>query len=189
MPSAGNAEIRVRGTSVKNLVQFVHAELTAEQLNKVHSQLRADEVALLNSTILAVDEFPLSLVNRYTELAALAKGEEAFRFGYRAGHMGAEQSLTGAHRMILLVTSTDYALKNAPLLWTRIYSGGDMEVEKTPTGAVIRVKHFPANHAGCGRITGFFELVAQSVKKGSQTSHTSCAARHDPVCEWTFVWK
>lgn len=82
MASGAASGVRVRGTPVKNLVQFVRDELTPAQMGVLLGQLPPEGATIFEKTILANAEFPLGLVNRVTELAAMAKGEDVFHFGF-----------------------------------------------------------------------------------------------------------
>ena len=184
-----DSHVRVRGTPVKNLVRFVEKELPPALVADVLSKLRPEDAQRFRGMILANEEYPLETVNRFTELAALAKSEDLFSFAHRAGRFSANLSLNGAYNMILMVTTVDYALRNAHVLWARVYTGGALTTEKRTNGATIRATAFPSHTASCGRITGFFEVIAESVQKNVRTSHSSCVAKGDPVCEWSFIWR
>ena len=42
--------------------------------------------------------------------------------------------------------------------------------------------------AGCGRITGWFTLIAERSTKNPRVSHKTCGARGDAECAWEFHW-
>jgi hypothetical protein len=181
------SEVMVKGTPVNALVSFVTAELRPEQLASVLAQMPPEEAASFHGDQLASALVPLSAVNRYTLLAATAKAEAVSGFARRAGRYGAEQGTRTVYKFILMLVSGESALRAAPSMWRRVYDGGRLEVVAVPGGGRLTVRDFPAEPASCGRITGWFELIAERVVKGSRTTH-SCRCDGAAECSWDFTW-
>ena len=182
-------QVHVKAVPVNGLVQFVRSELSEEAVRNVERRLEAD-AQWFTGRLLAHQVVPLDLVNRYTTLAAGERGEEVKSFARRAGRFGAELGLKSVYRFILAVLSIDYVLRKATFMWTRVYDGGRMNVETTgDRRARITVTEFPADPAGCGRITGWFDTIGE--RAGAKTlrcSHSRCMAEGAPECVWDFQW-
>ena len=179
----------IKAVPVNGLVQFVERELTPEQLASVTSQLGAD-ARWVSGHVLATDMVPISVVNRFTELAASAKKEPVKSFAKRAGRYGAELGLKSVYKFIMAVMSIDYVLRKAPFMWSRVYDGGTMVVEQTAGRAKIRVTEFPSNEALCARVTGWFEVIGEKAgAKELRCVHSACAAEGAGECVWDFAWR
>lgn len=183
-------EVNLKGTPINGLVEFVMKELTSQQYQDVLARLPADHQKYFGGHVLAHELVPVSIVNKFTEYAAEAKKESLKAFARRAGRYGAEIGLKTVYKFVLLVLSIDSVLKKAPLMWTRVYDGGVISVESGDGTAGITVTEFPSHPAVCGRITGWFEVIAERAgAKDIRLVHDSCAAEGAKVCHWKFVWR
>src|SRR5207244_4298045 len=128
---------------------------------EVRAQM-GDDARWFTGHVLATDVVPLDKVNRFTALAAEKKKEPVRLFARRAGRFGAEIGIKSVYKFILAVLSIEHVLRKAPFMWTRVYDGGTITVE-TPGNnlARIHVTDFPAHEAGCGRISGWFEVIGE----------------------------
>jgi len=182
--------VHVKAVPVNGLVEFVTRELTPEQLSDVRAQL-GDDAKWFTGHVLAHDVVPLDKVNRFTTLAAEKKKEPLKVFAKRAGRYGAEIGIKSVYKFILAILSIEHVIRKAPFMWTRVYDGGEIKVE-TPgdNRAKIRVTNFPAHEAGCGRITGWFELIGEKAgAKELRCFHASCMAEGAPECVWDMAWR
>jgi hypothetical protein len=182
------AEVMMMGTPVNGLSSFVRQELTAKQLADVEAQLRPEEAAFFTGQLLATARVPLALVDRFTSLAAQAKGQTVEEFAHRAGRFGAELGFTTVYKIITALVSPQSMFRAAPSFWHRIYDGGTLVVDAKDTSATVRLRDFPASRATCGRITGWIEVIGSRAAKGTRVQHTACAAKGDPQCVWDFDW-
>ncbi len=183
-------DVNIKGTPINGLYEFVRKELSPQQLQDVISKIPEDKRKYFTGHVLAHDLAPLPVVNQFTELAALAKGEALKSFARRAGRYGAEIGIKTVYKFVLMVLSVEAVLKKAPLMWTRVYDGGVISVEAAETTARIRVTEFPSHPAVCGRITGWFEVIGERCgARDLAVLHESCAAEGGKECVWKFQWK
>ncbi len=182
-------EARVKATPVNGLVDFVSKDLTPEQFRQVLDNLPEEERRWFSGHVLAHELVPLGPVNRFTVLAAAAKGEPIQQFAHRAGRHGAEQGLKTVYKFVMMVLSPQAVLKKAPLMWTRVYDTGVIEVESENNSARVHLRDFPSEEAGCGRVTGWFELMGErSGARNLRIQHALCMARSDAECRWDIQW-
>jgi hypothetical protein len=183
-------DVNVKATPVIALSEFVRKELTPSQFESVISGLPPEERRFFTEKLLAQDTVPLQAVNRFTRLAAEARGESAPQFAHRAGRYGAEAGLKTVYKFIMSLLSLQSVFKTAPLMWKRVYDGGELHVEPRDDSATITLRDFPSDPAGCGRITGWFELIGEKAgAKELQTTHPVCMSEGAEVCRWEFTWK
>jgi hypothetical protein len=183
-------EVNLKGVPINGLVEFVRKELTPQQFQDVLERLPADQRKYFSGHVLAHELIPLSIVNTFTEYAAQAKNEPLKAFARRAGRYGAEIGLKTVYKFVLLVLSIDSVLKKAPLMWTRVYDGGVINVESGDGRARITATEFPSHPAVCGRITGWFELIGERAgAKDMRVVHDSCVAEGGKACHWSATWK
>jgi hypothetical protein len=182
-------QVHVKAVPVNGLSQFVARELTPEQLRKVLDQMGAD-AHYFSGHVLATDQVPLQLVNRFTTLAADEKKEPLKAFGKRAGRFGAELGLKSVYKFIFTVLSIDFVLKKAPFMWSRVYDSGTLEVESGQNKAKIRLRNFPSEVAGCARATGWFELIGERAgARDLVCTHSGCIGEGGRECVWDFAWR
>jgi hypothetical protein len=183
-------EVNLKGTPINGLVEFVKSELSPQQYLDVLAKIPAEQQKYFSGHMLAHELVPVSVVNKFTELAAEERKEPLKAFAKRAGRYGAEIGLKTVYKFLLLVLSIEGVLKKAPLMWTRVYDGGVIAVESGDGKASITVTEFPAHPAVCGRITGWFEVIGERAgAKELRLVHDSCVAEGGKVCRWSFTWK
>ncbi|MHB0970389.1 MAG: hypothetical protein ACYC7A_17485 [Thermoanaerobaculia bacterium] len=181
-------DVQVKATPVNGLATFVSSQLTTAELQAVLAKLPPDQTKYFTGRLLASEQVPLSAVNRFTTLAAQAKNEPVKEFAYRAGVYGATEGLKTVYKFILMMLSIDFALKKAPLMWTRVYDSGIIEVESGDGSATITVKDFPADEAGCARIEGWFETIGKQAGAKDIKIRHHCRLAGAPQCKWDFTW-
>src|SRR5258708_1573213 len=174
-----------KGSPVRSLQKFIDTDLTPEQRDAVFRSLPA-EYARLRQPILATETVPVHMLNRLTEEAAKAKGEPVEKFARRAGREAASDAVKGIYRFFALVLTPSALLGKASQMWQSLYNRGELRVEEqTDKSARISLLTFPSELAGCSRITGWIERLAEITgAKNVVISHTQCAAKGAKWCEW-----
>ena len=182
--------VTVKGSPVRSFQKFIDAELTHEQKNAVLERLPAEFAARFRAPILATETVPVHLLNRVTEEAARAKGEPLEAFARRAGREAAGDAVKGIYRFFALVLTPAALLGKASQMWSSLYNRGEMRVdEQTETSARIRILNFPSEAAGCGRVTGWIERMAElTAVKDIKVEQTQCFAKGATCCEWRLSW-
>lgn len=182
-------QIHVKAVPVNGLAQFASKELTPEQLQSVLAAMGPD-ARYFTGHLLATEQVPLPIVNRFTNTAAAAKGEPVKSFGKRAGRFGAELGLKTVYKFIFTILSIEFVLKKAPFMWSRVYDGGVVDVESGHNRAKITLRNFPSEVPGCARATGWFELIGERAgAKDIVCNHSVCMAEGGKECVWDFNWK
>jgi uncharacterized protein (TIGR02265 family) len=181
--------VTVKGSPVRSLQKFIDTDLTPQQRDAVFRGLPA-EYARLRQPILATETIPVHMLNRLTEEAAKAKGEPVEKFARRAGREGASDAVKGIYRFFALVLTPPALLSKASQMWQSLYNRGELRVEEqSDKGARISLVNFPSEPAGCSRITGWIERLAEITgAKNVIVTQTQCAARGGKCCEWTVKW-
>ncbi|HET7433851.1 MAG TPA: hypothetical protein VFN10_03965 [Thermoanaerobaculia bacterium] len=182
--------VTVKGSPVRSLQKFIDANLGAEQKEAVFRSLPPEYAARFRSPILATETVPVHMLNRFTEEAAKAKGEAVEAFARRAGHEAASDAVKGIYRFFALVMTPPALLGKASQMWSSLYNRGELRVEdQTSTSARIRLVNFPSEAAGCSRVTGWIERMAQLTGvKDVRVEQTHCFAKGAPQCEWIVRW-
>lgn len=178
----------VKATPVNSLAAFVRTRLGDSATDSLLAELGDDAPRLFSGHLLAHEQVPLSLVNEFTTRAAEAHREAVETFAQAAGRFGAEQGLKSVYKFIMVLLSPESVLKAAPLMWKKVYDSGEMTVEAENRKARIHVRNFPADPAGCNRITGWFEVIGQKTADSMQVSHDRCRMAGADECSWSFVW-
>jgi predicted hydrocarbon binding protein len=76
-------------------------------------------------------------------------------------------------------------------MWSSLYNRGELKVEdQTSNSARIRLLNFPSEAAGCARITGWMERMAELTgAKHVSVQQTQCFAKGGTNCEWIVRWQ
>src|SRR5438105_10108425 len=182
--------VTVKGSPVRSLQKFIEKELTPAQRESVFRAVPGDFAARLRGPILPTETIPVSVLNQLTEEAARAKGEPVEQFARRAGREAAADAVKGIYRFFALVLTTTALLSRASQMWSSLYNRGEMRVEnQTDRGATIKLTNFPSEVAGCARITGWIERMAELTGvKDVRIQQTQCYAKGGPHCEWSITW-
>lgn len=183
--------VLVKGSPVRSLQKFIDAELTPQQKEAALAALPPDFAAKLRTPILATESIPVHMLNRFTEEAARAKGEPVEAFARRAGREAAAEAIKGIYRFFALVLTPPALLSKASNMWSSLYNKGEMVVDRqTESGARIRLANFPSEVAGCARITGWLERMAELTGvKDVKVVQTDCYTKGAPACQWDLTWK
>lgn len=183
--------VTVKGSPVRSLQKFIDAELTPEQREQVFRNLPPEYAARFRSPVLATETVPVHMLNRFTEEAAKAKGEAIEAFARRAGREAASDAVKGIYRFFALVMTPPALLGKASQMWSSLYNRGEMRVdEQSDHSARIRIANFPSEVAGCSRVTGWIERMAELTGvKNIRVEQTQCFSKGAPCCEWKLSWQ
>ncbi len=178
-----------KGTILKSLVKFIEQDLSAEQKTKLFEMLSADDAALARGRVLSSQFVPEAMLNRLTDSAAKAKGEDIDRFGVRAGLAELADSI-GVYRFLLVVLTPNALLSKASSFWGSVHNRGTMVVlEHSDNHARVQLKDFPSERPHCARLTGWFQGLAEMTKvKNISIRHDKCMTRGAEHCEWIMRW-
>jgi V4R domain len=183
--------VTVKGSPIRSLLKFLEAELSAQQRDEVMRTLSPADATRLR-TILPTETLPVHILNQLTEAAARAKGESVESFAIRAGKSAAADAVRGVWRLFALVLRRPTALLNrASVMWHSLYSQGELQVKSsTDHSANIRLASFPSELAGCSRMTGWIEGLAEMTGvKNVRVRQVQCRAKGAAACEWEIQWE
>ena len=182
--------VTVKGSPVRSLQKFIDSELTPGQRESLFSVLPAEYGTRFRSPVLATETVPVHMLNRFTEEAAKLKGETVDAFARRAGREAAGEAVKGIYRFFALVMTPPALLSKAGHMWSSLYNRGELRVEEqTDKSARIRLHNFPSEAAGCARVTGWIERMAELTGvKNISVQQTHCYAKGAPSCEWNLKW-
>lgn len=182
--------VTVKGSPVRSLQKFIDAELNPEQRDIVFRALPAEYAARFGKPVLATETVPVHMLNRITEEAARAKGETVEVFARRAGREAAGDAVKGIYRFFALVMTPPALLSKAGQMWSSLYNRGELRVEEqTDKSARLRLNNFPSEIAGCSRVTGWIERMAELTGvKNVKIEQTKCFAKGGASCEWNLTW-
>ena len=182
--------VTVKGSPVRSLQKFIDSELSPDQREAVFRSLPAEYASRFRAPILATETVPVHMLNRFTEEAAKAKGETVEAFATRAGRDAAGDAVKGIYRFFALVMTPPALLGKAGQMWSSLYNRGELRVEdQTDHSARIRLANFPSEPAGCARVTGWIERMAELTGvKDVTVQQTQCYAKGGQACEWNVKW-
>ncbi len=183
--------VTVKGSPVRSLQRFIDAELTPDQRDTVLRNLPPEYGTRFRAPVLATETVPVHMLNRFTEEAAKAKGEPVDTFARRAGREAAGDAVKGIYRFFALVMTPPALLGKASQLWSSLYNRGELRVdEQGERSARIRLLNFPSELAGCSRVTGWIERMAELTGvKNIKVEQTQCFAKGGECCEWKLSWQ
>ena len=187
---AVDMSVTVKGSPVRSLQKFIDSQLSPEQREQVFRALPPDYASRFRAPILATETIPVHVLNLFTEEAAKSKGEPVDQFARRAGREAAGDAVKGIYRFFALVLTPPALLSKASQMWSSLYNRGELKIDQqTEKGARIRLMNFPSEAAGCARITGWIERMAELTGvKNVQVEQTGCFAKGAPHCEWNVKW-
>ena len=182
--------VTVKGSPVRSLQKFIDSELNPDQRETVFRALPAEYATRFRTPILATETVPVHMLNRFTEEAAKARGESLDAFARRAGREGASDAVKGIYRFFALVMTPPALLGKAGQMWSSLYNRGELQVlDQTDNSARIVLAGFPSEPAGCSRITGWIERMAELTGvKNVKVEQTKCFAKGAASCEWSVTW-
>jgi len=183
-------DVTVKGSPVRSLQKFIERELTPTQRDEALRSVPGEFAQRLRGPILPTETIPVHLLNQLTEAAARLRGEPVEQFARRAGREGASDAVRGIYRFFALVLTPAALLSKASNMWKALYNRGDLHVsDQTDHGATVQLLDFPSEIAGCSRVTGWIERMAELTgAKDVRIQQTQCYAKGAPHCEWSITW-
>ena len=187
---AVDESVTVKGSPVRSLQKFIDAQLTPEQREIVFRALPPEFASRFRNPILATETIPVHALNVFTEESAKARSEPVDQFARRAGREAASDAVKGIYRFFALVMTPPALLSKASQMWSSLYNRGELKVDdQTSNSARIRLVNFPSEPAGCARITGWMERMAELTgAKNVNVQQTQCFAKGAANCEWVVRW-
>ena len=182
--------VTVKGSPVRSLQKFIERELTAFQRDELLRSLPDDFALRMRGPILPTETIPVHLLNQLTETAAKLKGEALDPFARRAGREAASDAIKGIYRFFVMIMTPASLLPKASQMWRAVYNRGDLHIQdQTGHSATVQLLDFPSEVAGCARITGWIERLAELTgAKNVRINQTQCYAKGAPHCEWSITW-
>jgi uncharacterized protein (TIGR02265 family) len=182
--------VTVKGSPVRSLQKFIEAELAPEQRDTVFRQLPQEYAVRFRAPILATETIPVHMLNRFTEEAARARGEDVEQFARRAGREAASDAVRGVYRFFARVLTPPALLSKASMMWSSLYNRGELVVDQqTDNSARLRLLDYPTEAVNCARLTGWMERMAELTGARDITvEQTQCFAKGAPHCEWMLKW-
>src|SRR5438874_11602378 len=174
--------VTVKGSPVRSLQRFIDAQLSADQREQVFRALPPEFASRFRNPILATETIPVHALNVFTEESAKARSEPVDQFARRAGREAASDAVKGIYRFFALVMTPPALLSKASQMWSSLYNRGELKVDdQTDGGARIRLMNFPSEAAGCARITGWIERMAELTgAKNVKVNQGTCFAKGQP---------
>lgn len=182
--------VTVKGSPVRSLQKFLDGALSPQQREQMFAALPPEYAKRFATPVLATETVPVHSLNRLTEEAARVLNEPLDSFARRAGREAAGDAVKGVYRFFALVLTPPALLSKASQMWSSLYNRGQLLVAKqTGNSATIRLENFPSELAGCSRVTGWLERMAELTgAKNVSVTQTECAARGGKVCQWDLKW-
>jgi hypothetical protein len=182
--------VTVKGSPVRSLQKFIESNLTDAQRDAVFAALPPEYATRFRTPILATETLPVHMLNRFTEESARVAGEPLDAFARRAGREAAGDAVKGIYRFFALVLTPPALLSKASQMWSSLYNRGELQVvEQTANSATIRLANFPSELAGCSRLTGWIERMAELTRAKNVTiTQVQCFAKGAKNCEWKLKW-
>jgi V4R domain len=182
--------VTVKGSPVRSLQKFIERELNPQQRDEVLRTVPKEFADRMRGAILPTETIPVHYLNQMTEMGAKLKGETLDQFARRAGREAAGDAVKGIYRFFVLVLTPAALLGKASQMWKALYNRGDLRVtEQTGHGATVQLLDFPSELAGCSRVTGWIERMAELTgAKDVRIQQTQCYAKGAPHCEWSITW-
>jgi hypothetical protein len=183
--------VTVKGSPVRSLQKFIQADLSPQQREAVYGRLPPEYAARFSGPILPTETIPVHMMNVFTEEAARAKGEPLEQFARRAGCQAADDAVKGIYRFFAMVLTPAALLSKGGQMWKALYNRGKLRVDdQTSNSARISLIDFPSELAGCSRMTGWIERMAQLTNAADlKIEHTRCFAKGGANCEWRISWR
>ncbi len=184
--------IEVKGTPVRAMASFIQKRLTPDQKARVVRTLPPQAADLLSRrSILPVETFPVTALNRITEAAARESGTPVEKFAHEAGRAAADEAIHGIWKLAAALVTPTTLLAKGSRLWSSVYSRGRLDVQQSDDHhAVVTLHDFPVEPVCCARITGWFNRLFELTRaKNIRIEQVECFSKGAAACKWTFRWE
>lgn len=181
--------MRIKGTSIASLLDFLEAEYGATRTREFVSTLDLNLKKRCEGVILASAFYPVE------ELETLARrAREHFgadhTFFERSGAHNAAFGLAGVHQALLARKSPLDFLRAAERAWGQFIDEGGVDATQVGEGKVrLRIEGLKGSEIRCARQTGFLRRALELAgAQGLTVAKAACTLKNQPFCEWNIAW-
>lgn len=186
MDTAGEA----RGINLKTDWEVVLSKYGKEGLEKLEAKMAELGYPVKYNEIRTMDFYPVGL-----DVLSILSIKEVFNLGdQELKELGAAAVKFSLFLKVLIkyFPSLNLLAKEAPKVWRKHYSIGDLEMVETnekERRAVLRIKNFGSHPAQCANLQGYFSKILQMAVKAPVTcEETKCTFRGDAYHEFVIKW-
>jgi uncharacterized protein (TIGR02265 family) len=184
--------ISVKGSVLRTRLALVDELAPLDGRKRVLARLRPNEREALTS-LLASAWYPFELGKRLDEAIVQVLGGGQAEFFETLGEASAEKNLGpgGVHRAFLVPGDPQAFLAKAPLIYSRYYSEGRREYEKTgEREAVLTTRDAETFSApDCLTVVGWYRRALEMCGAASpRVVEEECRAKGGAVCRYRMSW-
>jgi predicted hydrocarbon binding protein len=181
-----------KGTVLLGTIRFLRESFGDEGLQKIYARLDSEERERLESPFLPSVWYPLSFLLNIMRSAKAEFGASVPDLYSQMGRASADFALSSVYSMVFKISSTQWIISRAAVVFASYYDTGKMGVVENGKGfAILEVSNFaePAPElcerirAWCGRV------LEQCGEKTVKVEHIQCRCRGDSICRFSAKWR
>ncbi len=184
--------MKVKGTSFKSALSFVKQKFGEDKLALVLAGLETSDRALLSKTILVSDWYPFRLYGNFLTALDKTLGKGDGKLSRECGRFDAEFDLNTVYKAFYKMTSPQFIIGNAPLVWKAYFNAGRVEIDKHGTqGINFRIRDTDEYAPMvCREMEGWLERTVE-LSGGRQVvaKEIHCRAQGAAYCEYSIKWQ
>jgi len=183
-------EGEARGINLKTDWEVILSKYGKEGLEKLEAKMAELGYPVKYNEIRTMDFYPVGL----DALSVLSIKEVFDLDDQELKELGAAAVKFSLFLKILIkyFPSLNLLAKEAPKMWRKHYSVGDLEVVETnekEKRAVLRIKNFSFHPSQCANLQGYFSKILEMAVKAHVTcAETKCTFRGDAYHEFVIKW-
>jgi len=185
-------KLKFKGAGWKPIIEFVKVTFGEEGFNRVLESVSPECREIANGWVLISSWYDMQLIEEFIKATDRLLGKGDLDIARKMGRYSAEFGIKTVYKFLMKVGTPGFVLKRAPIIWSRYYSKGKLQIVLLKPGhAILRLTDMGTlSEVTCVRVTGWMEMTMKmSGAKNPSVEHISCPSRGDSFEEWEGRWQ
>ena len=185
-------EPQLKGSAYLSTLAFIEANYGAGAKERVLERLDADDRAVLGSTPLAIQWYPLAPFPRLLRAMDAELGHGDLALVTERGTWAAINDMKTVHRVLLKLVTPSWVVEKGMKLWPNFHTSGRWESKRQGDKGARALLHDlgVVDEAMCATLRGWMiGLLTLAGTKNPQVEHPECRARGASTCVYLVSWK
>lgn len=185
-------EAQLKGSAYLSTLAFIDTHYGAAARERVLGRLPAEDRAVLGSSPLAIQWYPLDPFPRLLRAMDAELGRGDLTLVTQRGTWAAMQDMRTVHRVLLKLVTPSWVVEKGMKLWPNFHTSGRWESKRNGDKGARALLHDlgVVDEAMCATLKGWIiGLLTLAGTKQPTVDHLECRARGAATCVFMVSWK
>jgi len=184
-------EAQLKGSAYLSTLAFIDASYGATARERVLERLDAEDRAILGTSPLAIQWYPLAPFPRLLRAMDAELGRGDLSLAIERGTWAAIHDMRTVHRVLLKLVTAAWVVEKGMKLWPNFHTSGRWESKREGDKGARATLHDlgVVDEAMCATLQGWMIGLLSLAGKQATVEHGECRARGAATCVFRVSWK